>query len=86
MGPILRYGSSFSGLTKGGCRIQTEQKTGVILKNKVDIKSDRCIQDITLFQLHEGAIVSVNQEEGNWVHVSLDKDKSGWIPKKSVGY
>lgn len=66
--------------------LQTEQKTGVILKSKVDIKSDRGIQDITLFQLHEGAIISVNQEEGNWVHVSLDKDKSGWIPKKSVGY
>ena len=66
--------------------LQTEQKIGVVLKNKVDIKSDRASQDITLFQLHEGAIISVNQEEGDWVHVSLDKDKSGWIPKESVGY
>ena len=66
--------------------LQTKQKIGVVLKSKVDIKSDRGSQDITLFQLHEGAIISVIQEEGNWVHVSLDKDKSGWIPKKSVGY
>ena len=66
--------------------LQTEQKTGVILKKKVDIKSDRGIQDVTLFQLHEGAIISVNQEEGDWAHISLDKDKSGWIPKTSVGY
>ena len=66
--------------------LQTEQKTGVILKNQVDIKSDRGIQDITLFQLHEGAIISVDEEYGDWVHIALDKDKTGWIPKKSVGY
>lgn len=66
--------------------LQAEHKTGVVLKNKVDIKSDRGIQNVTLFQLHEGAIISVNQEEANWVNVSLDKDKSGWIQKKSIGY
>ena len=66
--------------------LETEQKTGVVLKSKVDIKSYRDSQDITLFQLHEGALISVNREEGDWVHVSLDKDKSGWMPKKSVGY
>jgi len=66
--------------------LQIEQKTGVILKNKVDIKSDRGIQDVTLFQLHEGAIISINDEDKDWVHVSLDKDKSGWIPKISIGY
>ena len=66
--------------------LQTEHKTGVVLKSKVDIKSDRGIQDITLFQLHEGAIISVNQEEANWVHVSLNKNKSGWTLKKSIGY
>ena len=66
--------------------LQTEQKLGVILDNKVDIKSDRGMQDITLFQLHEGAIISVDEEYGEWVHIALDKDKTGWIPKKSVGY
>ena len=66
--------------------LQTKQKTSVVLESKVAIKSDRGLQDITLFQLHEGAIVLVNQEEGDWVHVSLDKDKSGWILKKSIGY
>ena len=63
-----------------------KQKYGVVLISKVDIKSDRSINDITLFQLHEGAIISINQEEENWIQVSLDKDKSGWVQKKTIGF
>ena len=66
--------------------LQTEQKTGVILKKKVDIKSDRGIQDVTLFQLHEGAIISVNQEDGEWARILVDTDKTGWIPIGSISY
>lgn len=64
----------------------TNQKYGVILINKANIKSDRGVNDITLFQLHEGAIVSINQEEKNWVQVSLDKDKSGWVQRRAIGF
>ena len=66
--------------------LQTNQKTAVVLKKKVDIKSDRGIHDITLFQLHEGAIISVDAEYGEWVNISLDKDKTGWILKESIGH
>ena len=66
--------------------LQSNQQIGVILVNKVDIKSDRDIQDVTLFELHEGAIISIKQEEGDWINISLDKEKSGWIPKSQEFY
>ena len=65
---------------------QSSQAIGVILKSEVGVKSDRGIQNITLFHLHEGAIISIKQEEGDWINVSLDKEKSGWIPRKAIGY
>ena len=65
---------------------QFEQKIGVILEGKVGVKSDRGTQEITLFELHEGAIISVNEEDRGWVHISLDKDKNGWVPIRSIGY
>ena len=52
-------------------------KTGVIMDKKVDVKSDRNIQNVTLFELHEGAIIDVNQEDSEWAHISVSTDKSG---------
>ncbi|MCH8157231.1 MAG: hypothetical protein IID18_05675 [Nitrospinae bacterium] len=63
-----------------------EQSIGVVLANEVDIKSDKGAQNVTLFQLHAGAIVSVGAEEGGWVRVSLGTDKTGWAPKETVGF
>ena len=64
----------------------SKQKTGVITDKIVGVKSDRNTQNVTLFELHEGAIISVNQEDGEWAHISIDADKTGWIPIGSVGY
>ena len=66
--------------------LQGKQIIGVILESEVEVKSDRGIQDKTLFQLHEGAIISIKQEDEDWVKVSLDNDNSGWVPKKTIGY
>ncbi|KMP12423.1 hypothetical protein UZ36_00730 [Candidatus Nitromaritima sp. SCGC AAA799-C22] len=65
---------------------QTQQTTGVVLANKVNIKSDKGAQNVTLFQLHEGAIITVDTEDGGWVRISLGSDKSGWAPKETVGF
>ena len=64
----------------------SKHKIGVIMDKKVNVKSDRNTQNVTLFELHEGAIISVNQEDGEWAHISVDADKTGWIPIGSVGY
>ena len=64
----------------------SEHKIGVIMDKKVDVKSDRNTQNVTLFELHEGAIIAVNQEDSEWAHISVNSDKSGWIPIESIDY
>ena len=64
----------------------SKQKTGVITDKIVSVKSDRNTQNVTLFELHEGAIISVNQEDGEWARISVDTDKTGWIPIVSISY
>jgi tetratricopeptide (TPR) repeat protein len=66
--------------------LQSTQKLGVIMDKKIEVKSDTGLQNITLFELNEGAIIKVNEENGNWVNISLDTDESGWVPIRSIGY
>ena len=64
----------------------SKQTLGVITDQKVAVKSDRNTQNITLFELHEGAIISVGQEDGKWVYITVSSDKSGWIPIESISF
>ena len=64
----------------------SKQILGVITDQKVAVKSDRNTQNITLFELHEGAIISVGQEDGKWVYITVGSDKSGWIPIESISF
>ncbi len=66
--------------------LQSSQKLGVIIDKKIAAKSDTGIQNITLFELNEGAIIKVNEEDGTWVNISLDTGTNGWIPIKSINY
>ena len=64
----------------------SNHKVGVIMDKKVDVKSDRNIKNVTLFELHEGAIIAVNQEDSEWAHISVNTEKYGWIPIESIDY
>ena len=64
----------------------SEHKIGVIMDKKIDVKSDRNVKNVTLFELHEGAIIVVNQEDSEWAHISVSTDKSGWIPINAIDY
>ena len=64
--------------------LSSNQRVGVITDRKVDVKSDRNNQNVTLFELHEGAIITVGQQDGGWAHILIDKDKTGWVKTKSI--
>ena len=66
--------------------LSTNQKIGVITDKIVAVKSDRNNQNVTLFKLHEGAIILINEEDKEWVNVSVESEKTGWVAKKSIGY
>ncbi len=60
-------------------------KLGVVLAENVDVKSGRAVDAITLFQLHEGALVTVTDRHGDWLEVRLNDEQKGWVPQKSLG-
>jgi hypothetical protein len=70
-----------------GVKIKNESdlKLGVVLAENVDVKSGRSVDTITLFQLHEGALVTVTDRYGNWLEVRLNDEQKGWVPLKSLG-
>jgi hypothetical protein len=70
-----------------GVKIKNESdlKMGVILAENVDVKSGRAVDAITLFQLHEGALVTVTDRHDGWLEVRLNDEQKGWIPQKSLG-
>lgn len=64
---------------------QSDLKLGVVLAENVDVKSGRAVDAITLFQLHEGALVTVTDRHDDWLEVRLNDEQKGWVPQKSLG-
>ncbi|MZH03300.1 MAG: hypothetical protein F3745_07890 [Nitrospinae bacterium] len=70
-----------------GVKIKNESdlKLGVVLAENVDVKSARAADAITLFQLHEGALVQVTDKHDDWLEVRLNDEQKGWVPQKTLG-
>lgn len=70
-----------------GVKLQYESnsKIGVVLSKTVSVKSGLDASNVTLFELHEGALVNITDERQGWVEVQLDSKQKGWIPKDSLG-
>ena len=64
----------------------SNQKIGVVTDKIVTVKSDRNNQNVTLFKLHEGAIILIHEEDKEWVNISVETEKSGWVAKNSICY
>ncbi len=53
----------------------------VILAEVVPVRSAPAVDDdLTLFEVHEGTRVRIDQRTGLWAEVVLDDGKVGWIP------
>ena len=64
---------------------ESDFKLGVILSEKVEVKSGRSLDTITLFQLHEGALVNIVGKHDDWLEVRLNDKQKGWVPQSSLG-
>jgi len=65
--------------------LESNSKTAVVLAKIVDVKSGLDPSNVTLFQLHEGALVTITKEKRGWFEVRLDPKQKGWVPKDVVG-
>lgn len=63
---------------------QKNYLTGVAMAEQIEIKSGQGNNNITLFQLHKGAIVRILGEENGWYEIQLSDKKSGWAPQKTI--
>ena len=52
----------------------------MILAASVPVRSAPAEQDdLTLFEIHEGTRVRIDQRTGDWAEVVLDDGKVGWV-------
>jgi tetratricopeptide (TPR) repeat protein len=58
-----------------------QPERGVILADAVPVRSAPADQDdLTLFEIHEGTRVRIDQRAGEWAEIVLDDGKVGWVP------
>jgi tetratricopeptide (TPR) repeat protein len=59
--------------------------SGVVLAGEVMVRSGSSASDTVLFKLHEGAELTVDDQENEWLRISLCDGKKGWVQKSCVG-
>ena len=65
--------------------LENGSKTGVVIVNKVSVKSGLDSSNTTLFELHEGALVKITEERKNWFEIRLNEKQKGWVPMDTLG-
>lgn len=58
--------------------------TGIIIAEKIDVRSGPKEDYLLQFTLHEGAKASVIKKVQGWCEIDLSRDLKGWIPETSV--
>ena len=58
-----------------------QPELGVVLATAVPVRSAPAEEDdLTLFEIHEGTRVRIDERTGDWAEVVLDDGKVGWVP------
>ena len=63
---------------------QEYRRQGVIVEQKVDVRSGPGMENITVVTVHEGIVVQVRMETNGWYQISLPNGWTGWLPGNSV--
>lgn len=61
------------------------QEQAVILSREAKVRYGPSEKDVIAFILHEGAVVELENEKGDWCQVSLPDGKAGWVEKRQCG-
>jgi Tetratricopeptide repeat/Bacterial SH3 domain len=60
-------------------------REGVILTDKVDVLSGPSTDNPTLFSIHEGLKVRIENEVQDWLQISLENGWNGWVKRETLG-
>ena len=72
------------GSTVAKSKMQSDVILGVIQPEKVAVQSESGTGKVVLFELHEGAIVTLKNRNQGWVQIVVAENKMGWVPEKVV--
>ena len=61
------------------------QEQAVVLAREAKIRYGPSEKDVVAFILHEGAVVELENEKGDWYQVSIPDGKAGWVEKQQCG-
>jgi len=59
--------------------------TGVIVSNVAEARSEPVESGATLFSLHMGTLVFIENDYEGWLFVRLENGNTGWVPSKLIG-
>jgi tetratricopeptide (TPR) repeat protein len=59
-------------------------KEGIVIEQKVDVRSGPGQENITVFTIHEGIKVRIHESNNGWQQISLPNGWSGWMPQKDL--
>ncbi len=79
--PVLAEGAIFSTKLYRAATLSE----GIVLDERVDVRSGPGEENTTLFTVHEGLKVRVRSRQGSWMQVSLDNGLNGWMSASSLG-
>ncbi len=60
------------------------RRQGVVVEQKVDIRSGPGTANIAVVAVHEGILVQVRGESNGWYQISLANGWTGWLPAASI--
>ncbi len=60
------------------------RKNGVVVEQRVDVKSGPGTENITIFTIHEGIKVRVHKSSDGWHQISLPNGWNGWLPQDNI--
>jgi tetratricopeptide (TPR) repeat protein len=60
------------------------RKNGIVVEQRVDVKSGPGTENITIFTIHEGIKVRVHKSSNGWHQISLPNGWNGWLPEDDI--
>jgi len=79
---ILFLGSLILGIQLN--KVQKQSRFAIVFDTKASVKSEPSQQSTTLFVVHEGLKVRLNEEVNNWFKVELPDGNIGWVQQSAV--
>jgi tetratricopeptide (TPR) repeat protein len=60
------------------------RQKGIVIAQKVDVRSGPGAENITVFSVHEGIKVRVLGNTNGWTQITLPNGWNGWLPHKDI--